>query len=65
MPGVPARRQDLARSGATDTPEHRKSAFGLWDTETEALERLIPGPNPDGDDSKLPLDNCRYMRLVA
>jgi WD40 repeat protein len=47
----------LLAPALTDTPEHRKSAFGLWDTETGALERLIPGPNPDSDDSKLPLDN--------
>jgi WD40 repeat protein len=47
----------LIAPGPTDTPEHRKSAFGLWDTETGALERLIPGPDPDSDDSKLPLNN--------
>ena len=47
----------LLAPAPTDNPEHRKFGLGLWDAESGALQRLIPGPNPDSDDRKLPLDN--------
>lgn len=55
----------LLAPAPTDTPEHRKSAFGLWDAETGALKRLIPGPNPDSDDTRLPLDNSAGICVLS
>jgi WD40 repeat protein len=40
----------LLAPAPTDTPEHQKFTFGLWDAETGALERLVPGA---GDKGKL------------
>jgi WD40 repeat protein len=39
----------LLAPAPTDTPEHREFTFGLWNTETGALERLVPGPGADGE----------------
>jgi WD40 repeat protein len=33
----------LLAPAPTDTPEHQKFTFGLWDAESGALERLVPG----------------------
>ncbi len=39
----------LLAPAPTYTPENRQFTFGLWDSETGALERLVPGPGAEGE----------------